>query len=321
MFDLRYRPGCYEDLPHAVPLLQAECESLGTDIWRELPGLIPKLMEAEVVKTYVIDEGQGERLRWFGLSAFVDPAGLEQALQRPAIPFRRSLLESALDGGSPFLTQEQIGVANAEGNLSLAVLFCQPDLREYTEVEGGLLFRIAYESFCFAHEGFGLAEFWQEVSDPKRAEILAGLGLELHQKVDDSGIAENVLLKYTAERAAANPACAMSFVFNRVLPRFGFSTAQQKLLEAALLGRSDRDFAVRHDLTDDAVKKRWRAIYSRVALLEPTLVDEGSAGSSQRRLLLGYLRRHLEELRPYQQRRGLETLRLSDRMQGMAVRP
>ena len=142
MFDLRYRPGCYEDLPYAVPLLQAECESLGTDIWRELPGLILKLMEGEVVKTYVIDEGQGGRLRWFGLSAFVDPAALEQALQRPEIPFRRSLLESALDGGSPFLTQEQIGAANAEGNLSLAVLFCQPDLREYTEVEGGLLFRI-----------------------------------------------------------------------------------------------------------------------------------------------------------------------------------
>ena len=62
----------------------------------------------------------------------------------------------------------------------------------------------------------------------------------------------------------------------------------------------DREFAASHGLSDDAVKKRWRAIYDRVALVDPPLVETGVPGPNQRRMLLGYLRQHLEELRPYQ---------------------
>jgi hypothetical protein len=110
--------------------------------------------------------------------------------------------------------------------------------------------------------------------------------------------AEVFLLKYTAERALANPAYAMSLVFNCPLPRFGFSLPQQELLESALLDRPDREFAASHGLSDDAVKKRWRAIYDRVVLIDPHLVETAVSGPNQRRMLLGYLRQHLEELRP-----------------------
>ncbi len=269
-----------------------------------MPDLISKLIERQVVKAYVIDETSTGRLRWFGLSAFVNPGALSTALQMPTTPFRQFLFNSVLHGGSLFLSQKQIAAANTAGDLILAVLLCQPDVGEYTEAQGGLLFRIGYESFCFAHSGFGLTGFWQEVSDQKRAEVLANLGLELHRKVVAEDGTQNLLLKYTSERAAANPAYAMSFIFNRLPPRFGFSIGQQQLLESALLDTSDKDFATRYHLTDDAVKKRWRAIYDRVNLAEPSLVEAEGAGSNQRRLLLGYLRRHLEELRPYQRSRG-----------------
>jgi len=55
------------------------------------------------------------------------------------------------------------------------------------------------------------------------------------------------------------------------------------------------------------VKKRWHAIYERVAdvdgeLLPPSIaygVPAASRGSERRRHLLNYLRQHLEEIRPY----------------------
>ncbi len=296
------------DVRPAVPLIKAECQSLGEAVRSHLPDLIPKLIERQVVKAYVIDETSTGRLRWFGLSAFVTPDAVSTALQMPATPFRQFLFNSVLDGGSPFLTQKQIAAANAAGDLILVVLLCQPDVGEYTEAQGGLLFRIAYESFCFAHSGFALTDFWQEVSDRKRAEVLANLGLELHRTVAVENGTQNLLLKYTRQRAAANPAYAMSFIFNRLPPRFGFSVGQQQLLESALLDTSDRDFATRHRLTEDAVKKRWRGIYDRVNLAEPSLAEAEGAGSNQRRLLLGYLRRHMEELRPYQRGPGPQCL-------------
>jgi hypothetical protein len=56
------------------------------------------------------------------------------------------------------------------------------------------------------------------------------------------------------------------------------------------------------------VKKRWHAIYDRVAdvdseLLPPPVADgvySSSRGAERRRHLLNYLRQHPEELRPFE---------------------
>lgn len=147
---------------------------------------------------------------------------------------------------------------------------------------------MAYDSFCFAHAGFRLSGFWQEVGDPKRARMLEELGLVRHRQMTMEDGTEQFLLKYTSERALANPAYSMSLVFNCPPPLFGFSRPQQELLESALLDLPDRDFAVSQCLSDDAVKKRWRTIYDRVALVCPQLVGTEISGPNQRRLLLGY---------------------------------
>jgi len=49
----------------------------------------------------------------------------------------------------------------------------------------------------------------------------------------------------------------------------------------------------------DAVKKRWRSIYAKVANVDPGLLAGVDSGVAQRRELLHYLELHLEELRPY----------------------
>jgi hypothetical protein len=253
-----------------------------------------------MARSYVIEDHDTGCLRWFGLSAFAAPDVVRTALELPSTPFRDLLFQIALDGGLPFLSRKQIAESNAAGNLFLTVLLCRPDVGEFTQHQGSLLFRMAYDSFCFAHAGFRLLEFWQEVGDPQRARMLEELGLVRHRQMTMEDGTEQFLLKYTSERALANPAYSMSLVFNCPPPLFGFSRPQQELLESALLDLPDRDFAVSQCLSDDAVKKRWRTIYDRVALVCPQLVGTDISGPNQRRLLLGYLRQHLEELRPYQ---------------------
>jgi hypothetical protein len=82
-------------------------------------------------------------------------------------------------------------------------------------------------------------------------------------------------------------------------PRFGFTAAEQQLLELALLDHSDRDAAVALDLSTEAIKKRWRSIYRRVSQIELALLPREFNGSGQRRALLQSLRSNLQELRPY----------------------
>ena len=300
MSGIRYRPGGVADVRNAIPLLAPERSCFSGRVWKQLPELIIDLLARGLAKSYVIEESVTGRLRWFGLSAFPAPHAMRTALDLPSLPFRDVLLQTALDGRSPFLSRKQVATSNAAGDLQLTVLLCRPDVGEFTQHQGALLFRMAYDSFCFAHAGFGLSEFWQDVGDPHRARMLEDLGLVRHRRLKMENGAELFLLKHTAERALANPAYAMSLVFNCPLPRFGFSLPQQELLESALLDLPDCDFALAHCLSDDAVKKRWRAIYDRVALIDAPLVETGVSGPNQRRMLLGYLRQHLEELRPYQ---------------------
>jgi len=81
-------------------------------------------------------------------------------------------------------------------------------------------------------------------------------------------------------------------------PLFGFTKQQQQMLELALLDFSDREIVRELGITDDSLKKRWRAIYRAISRIEPGRVSGGS-GADIRRALLQSLRHNMSELRPY----------------------
>jgi hypothetical protein len=298
MSSLRYRPGQPRDLHRAKCFLEAERNCFGRRVWESLPGLMADLLSRGAAKSYIVEDRTTSRIGWFGLSTFVHPDAVRRALDEPSVPFRESLCQAALAGQRVFLGPEEIAQGNRSRTLALTILVCRPYTNVLPQSESAVLFRLAYDSFCFVHAGFGLSAVWQEVGDPERTRALENMGLVRYRESTGSNGLEQALLTYTPERAVAHPSYAMSLIFNSHPPRFGFSPAQQSLLEAALLDVSDRDFAHQNGLTQDAVKKRWRTIYDSVSGVDPFLVPAGLAGSDQRRVLLGCVRQHLEELRP-----------------------
>ncbi len=67
---------------------------------------------------------------------------------------------------------------------------------------------------------------------------------------------------------------------------------RQQLLERALLGYSDRE-AAEEMWSNDAIKKRWRSIYTRISRVEPALLRTDLNGADQRRDVLRTLRSNL----------------------------
>jgi hypothetical protein len=110
------------------------------------------------------------------------------------------------------------------------------------------------------------------------------------------------------EEAFANPGSRLSSFFVRMPPRFHFNRSEQLLLQHALMGETSDELAASLCISPWTVKKRWHAIYERVAdvdreLLLPPVAnspDATSRGAERRRHLLHYLRQHLEELRPFE---------------------
>jgi hypothetical protein len=74
------------------------------------------------------------------------------------------------------------------------------------------------------------------------------------------------------------------------------------------MGETCEELAKSLSISPWTVKKRWHAIYDRVAdvdrkLLPPPIAygpHATSRGPERRRRLLNYLRQHLEEVRPYE---------------------
>src|SRR5262249_50704271 len=80
--------------------------------------------------------------------------------------------------------------------------------------------------------------------------------------------------------------------------------AEQKLLAAALVGKTDAELSADLGLSIEAIKKRWLSIFDRVDEFKPEILSKTDAGSDRRgpqkrHRVVAYIRSHPEELRPF----------------------
>ncbi|MDQ2688075.1 MAG: hypothetical protein M3Y28_09440, partial [Armatimonadota bacterium] len=117
------------------------------------------------------------------------------------------------------------------------------------------------------------------------------------------------------EEARIQPGSYISVMFQHTPPRIWFRPAEQQLLLQALQGVTDEEMAASLNLSQSAVKNRWRGIYDRVMKSAADLLPQHSfenglsdqkRSKEKRRRLLNYLRYHMEELRPVEFRSGRE---------------
>ena len=109
----------------------------------------------------------------------------------------------------------------------------------------------------------------------------------------------------TRAEALSVPGSAMAMLFHYHEPKLRLHDSDQELLSAALTGLTDRELAEKLDLKVGAVKKRWLALFGRIADAHPNLlplqeIENGGngRGPQKRHHVLAYIRTHPEELRP-----------------------
>lgn len=155
------------------------------------------------------------------------------------------------------------------------------------------------DGWSFFHRGFSLREIWFEPVTQALVESMANTGVRLlRERRLPCGAMAKVFRLTRSEAADLLPNWPAWIMF-AAKPRFGFTRAEQQLLELALLDYSDRAAAEQMGVTGDAIKKRWRSIYARISRIEPGVFPAELNGADQRRDLLHTLRNSLQEIRPY----------------------
>ena len=219
----------------------------------------------------------------------------------------------------PLLNRKQVARANARQGLNVMMCFvgCQSNGLSPEQI---LAVREKQsKAFHLAHLGYHMKEFLADAIGDETLQWMLDAGAHFRRdysryfKKQDAPMPEAShrprLVGLTKSEALANPGSYLSSLFIYTPPRFHFNRSEQSLLQHALEGETSDELAKSLLVSPWTVKKRWHAIYERVAnvdreLLPPPVANGphvASRGAERRRHLLHYLRQHLEELRPWRQ--------------------
>jgi DNA-binding CsgD family transcriptional regulator len=260
------------------------------------------------------DRPTGKKIMGLGFSVFAADGFLEEAKARlPAYPALQAL-RALKRGQKPFLSLPEIARQNAGEGLNVLTLFYGWEKR-VPEAEQGKLRLKLMEAFQWAHQGWRLKEFLQEVYGPQSKADMEGIGMTLRRDYRESLPQPRAPVSSRpylfgirrGERPFLEGNYLFAQFFNYTPPRFHFSAGEKEVLLRALEGEIDSEIAGSLHLSRWTIKKRWQGLYRKVEHRDSTLLkpDRTPGDHSQetpdlrrRRRLLGYLRHHMEEIRP-----------------------
>lgn len=309
----RFRKGTPADLAHCLELLPAGFQP-SRQVRRRLPGVWNELVAREAHTFAIIEDFERpypERIESFGLSMFVSDEFVAQFTASPRPQLAAFAYEQMLAGEHVMLTGDELARANSTAGLNVIVLHFGMRNHDLAHPRSAQALSAGSAAFYFFHAGYRIKLLINEVFGAQAARFMEAGGFrrirDFRQDAPEtfSGMAPEfypylfMLRREWIEPGSVN---VLSQLFYPSPPRIGFSRAEQRVLEHALLNEPDAAIAAALRISSDAVKKTWRNIFARVrshaAYLIPDDGWNGSRGQEKRRHLLDYLRLHLEELRP-----------------------
>jgi DNA-binding CsgD family transcriptional regulator len=321
--NLMAREGHGEDLAACWALyesLRLPCEEA---CWLALPELWSALLREGAIQLLLVENRAGppgSRIVSFSATVFVSDEFCCKARSTLAPYLGLQLARHHLSGDLPVLSYKQVARANARHGLNLLMCFEGSNYSGLSRRQILAACQKQNEALHLTHGGYHVKEFLAEPIGEVACQRMLDSGARLRRDYSDyfrrHGLAtlgssqHPRLVGLTEEEAFAKCGCQISSLFAHSWPRFHFNRSEQKLLRHALMGKTCEELAKSLFISPWTVKKRWHAIYERIAdvdggLLPPPIADRplaASRGAERRRHLLYYLRQHPEELRPYSEK-------------------
>ena len=314
------RKGTVEDLADCCALHRSLGLPYNKRIWRILPDMWRTLLSKGAMQLCLVaNRARVVRSRTVSFSAvvFVTDEFCSQARSKLHPYFGVELAQQYLSRELAVLNREQVARANAGAGLNVIVCF-EGWAHDALSAEQVLAVRAKQsEALHLLLSGYRVKEFlaYPVGEDALQWMLNAGARIRCHHSsyLPNGTVFRSILSRrpylvgLTKKEALAHPGSSLADLFIFTPPRFLFSRSQRVLLQQALGGGTCETLAASLAVSRWTVKKRWHAIYERVADVDSELLpspiadglEASSRGMERRRHLLNYLRQHLEELRPY----------------------
>ena len=297
------------------------------EIWRDLihsPAFFGALVESEIPVC-------GCRIIGYGAGVFVATGFLEGELADPRPGLAARLIASIGSDHPAILNYEDIKSANSTDGLDVMffdaswrrqILSPEQDAEAQALIAFGMFRGLEGNRFRLfvreAHDSFAI----EHTRSHRVLRVVSDFRAFFDASPASTWNHDRALFVCSKQEAWAVPASLPAILYSGRDPVLGLRGHDQELLRAALKGLTDQEQADELGLRLPAVKKRWAAIFQRIATAKSDLlpgieedIHRQSRGRQKRHYLLDYLRAHPEELRPYLQRPRKAIIRSATRQE------
>lgn len=312
---MRCRLITHEDFPESLNVVHNSFVH-EPHIRSQMPGIWGEMLEEGRLHGAVVEDptrAPGEKLMAVTLAVYVHDDFLDGYLARPVPGISKVIYREHLAGRRVTMDSGQLGAANARTGVNLVFLHYGARFNDPRDPVARQIGIPSREMVWLLHASYRTKRVLQEVVGKLAREAMISSGFRLVTNFLDFYVehggqptADDHPYLFLADPESTNIGSPNFFYFNPAPPRFGFTSQQQALLLRALFNENDEQIANALAISPETVRKHWRAIYDRVAAVEPSFFPAGGNGSTRgpekRRHLINYLRFRLEEVRPNQER-------------------
>jgi hypothetical protein len=287
---LEIQPACIGDQ------IVGRATALG--VWKALLG--SPAFQANVIESERPIAGHG--IVACGMGVFVAASFADRELEEPRSGLNSRIIAAVASGEPVVLDRGEIAAGNAGEGLDFVNLYGTWREGVMTADELAEAHALLGTSFVEHFAGYRFNRVLKEAIGSSRIALARATGT--YRIVAEFGESDSALAVVTPESALAAPYSVAARMYRYRAPVLRLRPAEQKLLVAALAGKTDAELSADLDLSLEAVKKRWVSVFERVEAFMPEILSQTESvgerrGPQKRHRVVAYVRSHPEELRPY----------------------
>jgi hypothetical protein len=267
-------------------------------VWKSLldtPSFVGTVIECDVPIA-------GQRTVGCGIGVFVSRAFADQEIADPQPGLNSRIIASVVNGQSVVLSRAEIAEGNAGEGIDFVNLYGTSREGILNPAQLAEAQALLGTSFVEHFAGYRFNRVLKEAVGASGITFARATGT--YRILAEFPGSESALAVVNRESALAAPYSVAAGMYRYQAPVLRLRPAEQKLLSAAVSGKTDAELSAELGLSVEAAKKRWLSIFARVDQFKPDIliqtgVEGERRGPQKRHRVLAYIRTHPEELRPF----------------------
>ena len=244
----------------------------------------------------------GRKIVACGMGVFVTRTFADREIRSPQPGLNSRIIAGVASGESVVLSRAQIAAGNSGEGIDFVNMYGTWREGIMNDDQLAEVHALLGTSFVEHFAGYRFNRVLKEAVGKSSIALARATGT--YRLVAEFRDSESALAVATRESVLTAPYSVAAALYRYQEPVLRLRPAEQRILAAARVGKTDAELSAELELSIEAIKKRWMSIFERIDEFKPEILHRDDAesdgrGPQKRHRVVAYIRTHPEELRPF----------------------